>query len=94
MKDDLGENLQPEDISQGKHRFYCSNCDMSSRVGQARYICLGCRVFTRFTKERLDICQDCFEKDVSKEVNEKAGLKHHEGHPLLRVLYHTKNDKY
>jgi hypothetical protein len=92
---DLGDNLQPEDISQSCHKFSCSLCGYSKRVRQARYVCLGCRVFPSFTQKRLDICQDCHAKGVTKELNEKiAGLNHHEGHPLLRVLYHTHNDKY
>jgi hypothetical protein len=40
----LGHNHQPTDYTTAQgHGFGCNGCGGNSNLGQARYICLGCR---------------------------------------------------
>lgn len=54
----LGSNIQPEDISQNQsnHAFSCNGCGHGAKFGQARYICLGCRVDPNPRGDRVDLC--------------------------------------
>lgn len=64
----LGDNIQPEDVTKqdGGHQFGCNGCGGGSGLGQARYICLGCRADPNFNGDYVDLCQDCKNK-ISSE---------------------------
>jgi hypothetical protein len=60
-----GKNSQPADITKvtDSHGYCCNNCGgCSDKVGDARYICLGCRADPNFSGDYDDICIPCMEK--------------------------------
>lgn len=88
----LGHNLQPESINAAQgHGFGCNGCGGCSGLGQARYICLGCRAEPNFKGDYVDLCETCRASIQTPEVKEQLkNEQHHENHPLLRILYGVK----
>jgi hypothetical protein len=91
----LGKNLQPETKEDLKnHTFSCNQCRGGSyKVGEARYLCTGCRNGDRFSiyEDYVDCCQSCMMKILDKGLTEDMGEQnsHKKEHPFLRVLYNT-----
>ena len=91
----LGANIQPVDVTQhqGGHMFGCNGCGSGSGLGQARYICLGCRADPNPKGDYVDLCEPCLESlaQGKPEVKETLKGEHHcDNHPFLRVLYCVK----
>ena len=60
----LGQNIQPEDIAtmEDGNQFICNCCRKCPQsVGDARYICLGCRPDPNFFRDHDDVCSKCLE---------------------------------
>lgn len=57
----LGANILPVDVTQhqGGHMFGCNGCGSGSGLGQARYICLGCRADPNPKGDYVDLCEPC-----------------------------------
>lgn len=58
----MGKNIQPADIksvTEG-HGYGCNACGgCSGEVGDARYICLGCRAAPNYNRDYCDLCVPC-----------------------------------
>jgi hypothetical protein len=92
----FGTDIQPESVEkvEGPHSFCCNSCGMGSLgVGEARYICLGCRHDPNYRGDFVDLCQKCTSALLSGDeavINVLKKDNHNLNHPLLRVLYNTK----
>ena len=77
------------------HLFGCNNCgETSMKVGEARYISLGCRAEPNPTSDLVDLCEECMKRLMANndELVEASMKDDHyvRGHPWLRVLYNVK----
>ena len=60
----VGKNIQPEDLSkvEDPNQFLCNSCSKCpSTIGEARYVCLGCRPEPNFKGDHDDLCVSCLE---------------------------------
>ncbi len=92
---DLGNNIQPESMDkiQFGHQFGCNGCGgCPENIGDARYVCLGCRSDPNYRRDYVDICPECLANYLKGDEETKTKLNqdgHKESHPLLRILYNV-----
>ena len=92
----MGENIQPSDISKVEeaNQFGCNCCGKCPQnIGEARYLCLGCRADPNFYGDHVDVCDKCMELVIQKDEKALEGLKedkYQPQYPFLRILYHVK----
>ena len=63
----MGTNIQPEDISkiEDPNQFGCNCCgNCPSKIGEARYLCLGCRPDPNFSGDHVDVCEKCMDLTI------------------------------
>ena len=57
----IGTNQQPSIIAENNtHFFSCNSCSGCPKLGEARYVCLGCSCPPLYDGRQLaDLCQSC-----------------------------------
>lgn len=54
---------------EGSHSFGCNGCGgCPVNIGEARYICLGCRNDPNYRGDYIDICEKCFVNNEDENV--------------------------
>ena len=92
----MGSNIQPQDISKvsSPNEFGCNCCGRCpSEIGQARYLCLGCRADPNFYGDHVDVCDKCMQLVIKGDEAALKGLQsdnYKSEYPFLRILYNVK----